>query len=56
MDTYVIWAGILGALSAISLLIGSLIGVTARLPLGRKFAYTLAYTPSSTVKKLAEKG
>jgi ZIP family zinc transporter len=32
MDTYVIWAGILGALSAVSLLIGSLIGVTARLP------------------------
>lgn len=32
MDTYVIWAGIFGALSAVSLLIGSLIGVATRLP------------------------
>jgi hypothetical protein len=31
MDTYVIWAGLLGALSAVSLLIGSLIGVGVRL-------------------------
>jgi len=31
MDTWVIWAGVLGALSAVSLLIGSLIRVTARL-------------------------
>ena len=32
MDIYVIWAGLLGALSAMSLLIGSLIGVGMRLP------------------------
>ena len=32
MDTYVIWAGLLGTLSAVSLLIGSLIGVGIRLP------------------------
>lgn len=31
MDTYVIWAGLLGALSAVSLLIGSLIGVGVHL-------------------------
>jgi|GEM_PF-4153402 len=30
MDTYVIWAGLLGALSAVSLLIGSIIGVSAQ--------------------------
>ncbi len=32
MDKYVLWAGLLGAFSAISLLIGSLIGVSTRLP------------------------
>jgi CRP-like cAMP-binding protein len=32
MDTYVIWAGLLGAISAVSLLIGSIIGVSARIP------------------------
>ncbi|MFM8518540.1 MAG: cyclic nucleotide-binding domain-containing protein [Nevskiaceae bacterium] len=32
MDRYVIWAGLLGALSAVSLLLGSLIGVSTRLP------------------------
>jgi len=32
MDKYVLWAGIVGAFSAISLLIGSVIGVTFKLP------------------------
>lgn len=32
MDKYVLWAGLLGAFSAISLLLGSLIGVSTRLP------------------------
>ena len=32
MDKYVFWAGIVGAFSAISLLIGSVIGVSFKLP------------------------
>jgi zinc transporter ZupT len=32
MDQYVVWAFILGGLSAISLLIGSLVGVSFKIP------------------------